>query len=61
MKKLLFVLSGIVAAYLALAAIYNSWDFITGLEPRECVSRIALYLIIMSLFSSLADFIFEEY
>lgn len=44
---------GIVFAYIAMVGINNSWHFLTGLEPNECVKRIAAWILLTFLFSYL--------
>lgn len=50
-KTIASILIGLVISYLVCAGTYNSWDFISGLEPTECTIRIALFAWVAFLFS----------
>lgn len=54
MKTFLIVLIALVASYLVSAGIYNDWTLFAGLEPTECVKRIAASLLLFFCFAFLA-------
>lgn len=50
-------LIGFFISYLILVKTHNSWDFITGLEPNECVSKIGAFIFFSVLIGAISLFI----
>ena len=56
-KTIASILIGLVISYLVCAGTYNSWDFISGLEPTECTKRIAAFTMVALLSSGAIRFL----
>lgn len=51
-KTIASILIGLIISYMVGVSVYNCWDFISGLEPAECVDRVAAFTTV-ALLSSL--------
>ena len=56
-KTIISILIGFTLSYMIGVGTHNCWDFISGLEPAECVARISLTIVLGILLSGFIRFI----